>query len=161
MRYRDLQSAFGLMSTLDTVGRVLFSLVALLATLRVSVGVYAWHVTNKLERPAYTVVRTLSDGVELRRYEPYLIAQTSVASGGIKDGTGEGFKTVAGYIFGKNKARRGRGADQMSMTAPVRTSATDTVQLPISPICHTPVFPISHGFNHCFRFFSPRRRPSR
>ena len=66
MRYRDLQSAFGLMSTLDTVGRVLFSLVALLATLRVSVGVYAWHATNKLERPAYTVVRTLSDGVELR-----------------------------------------------------------------------------------------------
>lgn len=32
-------------------------------------GVYAWHVTNKLERPVYEVIRQLSDGVELRRYK--------------------------------------------------------------------------------------------
>lgn len=41
----------------------------------------------------------------------------------MKDGTGTGFRVVAGYIFGKNKARRSREPIKMAMTAPVRTSA--------------------------------------
>ena len=37
------------------------------------VGVFAWRTANALERPAYTVLQKLGSGVELRRYEPYVI----------------------------------------------------------------------------------------
>ena len=42
-------------------------------SLRLGLGVYAFHVTNQLERPGYTVVRQLSGGVELRAYPEYVV----------------------------------------------------------------------------------------
>lgn len=64
------------------------------------------------EEPQYTVTGT--DGIfEVRRYEPYLVAET-VVSAASEDAGSEGFRILAGYIFGKNK-----GARKIEMTAPV------------------------------------------
>ena len=51
---------------LPQVARWVCALAGSLWSLRLGLGVYAFHVTNQLERPGYTVVRQLSGGVELR-----------------------------------------------------------------------------------------------
>lgn len=64
------------------------------------------------ETAPYTVLR--SDGaVELRAYDPYLVAEVRV-SGSRQEAVGRGFRTLAGYIFGDNAA-----SSRIAMTAPV------------------------------------------
>lgn len=64
------------------------------------------------ERPSFTVERQ-SSGLELRQYRPYLVAQTEV-EGPMETAGNEGFRRLAGYIFGGN----GTG-QKIAMTAPV------------------------------------------
>lgn len=108
------------------LGKLVVGSFAVLGSLRVGAGVYFWRETEKLERPQYTVLQKLPNNVEIRKYEPYLIAETTVEGSGFKQPTADGFRACAGYIFGKNKPRRGSGeeGEKMSMTAPVRVSGT-------------------------------------
>ena len=64
------------------------------------------------EQPTYKIVAK-QDNKEIRRYDSYLIAKTTV-SGSFKDAQREGFRILAGYIFGKNKSQL-----KIAMTAPV------------------------------------------
>jgi hypothetical protein len=65
---------------------------------------------QNLEQPAYTVIER--DGVfELRDYAPVLVAQTTVI-GERRSARTEGFKRLAGYIFGNKH-------EKIAMTAPV------------------------------------------
>ena len=101
--------------------------------------------TPDLEGPRYTVLRKRRD-YEVRRYEPYLIAEVAMppgaspAAGGpccwrhpVTDidfplsnlphepcvhAAGTGFNDLAGYIFGGNNSRQ-----SMEMTTPVLTTA--------------------------------------
>ncbi|CAB9514966.1 SOUL heme-binding protein [Seminavis robusta] len=111
--------------------RITVGIFAALGTLRFGTGIYFWRVTEALERPTYTVVEKLDNGVEIRQYEPYLIAETTVDGVGFKKPTSDGFRACAGYIFGKNKPQgaswfASKGAEpepeKMAMTAPVRVS---------------------------------------
>jgi hypothetical protein len=112
--------------------RIVVGLIAALGSLRFGTGIYFWRVTEALERPTYTVIEKLSDGVELRQYEPYLIAETIVDGVGFREPTRDGFRACAGYIFGKNKPASSSGwfakgqqkqePEKMAMTAPVRVS---------------------------------------
>ena len=125
--------------------KLLASTVAVLSTVRLGAGIYFYRQTELLERPSYTVLQVLSDGVELRHYEPYLIAETEVDGVGFREPTGNGFRSCAKYIFGKNKPQQsnkslvrssleslfGRSnksnassveGEKMAMTAPVRVS---------------------------------------
>lgn len=65
-----------------------------------------------LETPKYEVVQSFSD-FEVRRYAPYVVAETRV-EGAQKDVGNEAFSRLGGYIFGNN-----RGARKIAMTAPV------------------------------------------
>lgn len=104
------------------LGKLVVGGAAILTSVRYVGGVYAFLEAEKCERPLYTVVGRLTDGVELRRYEPYLIAETTAddPSAGFQRAGRQTFGTLASYIFGKNKARRGGENEKMSMTAPVR-----------------------------------------
>ena len=106
------------------IGRVLAVLLAVLGSARLGVGIFAWRAANVLERPDYTVIRKLPGGVELRRYAPYTIAETAVKTSSMREASSTGFRTVAGYIFGKNKP-----SQKMKMTAPVRMSTSDGVTM--------------------------------
>ncbi len=65
-----------------------------------------------LEKPSYRVVEA-RDGIELRDYEPYVVAETEVT--GSRESAGNaGFRRLAAYIFGRN-----RGDRRIAMTAPV------------------------------------------
>ena len=121
---------------LNVLGRILAILLAVAGTGRIGLGLFAWRAANSLERPTYSVLQKLGQGVELRRYESYAVAETVIPTSNMKAGTGKGFQTVAGYIFGKNKPKAKMsmtapvrisaktGGEKMSMTAPVRTSQT-------------------------------------
>jgi hypothetical protein len=80
-----------------------------------------------IEEPGYTVVEQ-ADDFELRLYEPYLVAETLV-EGEFSEVGNEGFRRLAGYIFGKNRkdesiemtapVNQAPGPEKISMTAPV------------------------------------------
>mmetsp|Transcript_65274 Transcript_65274/g.131284 ORF Transcript_65274/g.131284 Transcript_65274/m.131284 type:complete len:227 (-) Transcript_65274:105-785(-) len=105
------------------LNRLLPGLLAAFVSFRYGLGIYAWRVSNGLEKPRYTVVEALGKGVELRRYDEYTVAEVTFKKPEtMKSATSQGFRKVAGYIFGKNRAK-GRGAaasKKMAMTAPVR-----------------------------------------
>lgn len=110
------------------VGRAVLGSLAVLASVRYGVGIYFYRETEKLERPSYEVLQTLSDGVEIRRYQPYLIAETAVTGSGVglQKHTAEGFRACAEYIFRKNQSKTTQSVsgqpamEKMAMTAPVR-----------------------------------------
>ncbi len=129
--------------------QLLLTLATALVTLRLGAGLFAWRAANNLEKPTYTVVRRLpaaasssssvSGGgrrrrggsaiVEVRKYEPYLIAETTVNESSMRKAGASGFGKCAGYIFGKNESRRSTKqqdekegvGEKMAMTAPVRS----------------------------------------
>jgi SOUL heme-binding protein len=69
-----------------------------------------------VEEPAYDVV-SRRDGWEIRRYAPVVQAQITV-TGPFRSAINEGFRALAGYIFGGNAP----GAS-IAMTAPVSAQA--------------------------------------
>jgi len=73
-------------------------------------------VARAIEEPKFVVTRQL-DGVEVREYAPFIVAE-AVVPGPAGDAGNQGFKLLAGYIFGKNKGER-----KISMTAPVTQAA--------------------------------------
>lgn len=70
-----------------------------------------------IEQPGYEVLEK-RDGYEVRRYAPYIVAET-VVEGDFKDAGNEAFRILAGYIFGDNKSD-----EKMNMTAPVESRPT-------------------------------------
>lgn len=71
--------------------------------------------TVPTENPSYQVTRSFED-FELRDYARYVVAETDVS--GTRESAGnDGFRVLAGYIFGKNK-----GSRKLAMTAPVAQS---------------------------------------
>ena len=68
------------------------------------------------ESPAYEVEREIED-VEIRRYEPYVVAETYVRAPLERAGNG-GFRRLAGYIFGDIRTVDG-GSTKIAMTTPV------------------------------------------
>ncbi len=73
-----------------------------------------------VEEPRFDVLSRDGD-VEIRRYAPTLIAVT-VVEGEREAALNEGFRRLAGYIFGKNRKK-----ETIAMTAPV--SATRSVKI--------------------------------
>ena len=68
------------------------------------------------EEPNYTIL-VKTENFELRRYDAQIVAQTWV-TGDQDVASRQGFKILADYIFGNNKAASGNSS-KISMTAPV------------------------------------------
>ncbi|MBL8380969.1 MAG: heme-binding protein [Burkholderiales bacterium] len=101
--------------------------------------------TMAIEEPAYTVVRQL-DGVEVRQYAPYVVAQVLVPGPADEAGS-QAFPILAGYIFGKNKGER-----RFDMTAPVTQTAAPVKMEMTAPVTQAPA---PGGF--VVQFVLPRR----
>ena len=75
------------------------------------------------EQPEFETLEE-RDGYEVRRYAPYIVAET-VVEGDFEDAGSDAFSILAGYIFGDNQADR-----KMNMTAPVESrQATEGVKM--------------------------------
>lgn len=84
------------------------------------------------EQPHYVVLER-SGPVEIRRYEPRIAAQTTL-SGDVVAVRNEGFRRIAGYIFGGNTGRQ-----SIAMTSPVVQSTGGGEQIAMtSPVVQAP-----------------------
>jgi len=72
------------------------------------------------EQVPYTVERTLESGVEIRRYGATVVAETVIEVATYREAGNEGFRRLAGYIFGGNQ-----GDQKIAMTAPVAVAADE------------------------------------
>jgi hypothetical protein len=81
-----------------------------------------------IAEPGYTVVRT-DDAYEVRRYEPYIVAET-VVDAAADEAANQGFRILAAYIFGQNQ-----GSRKIEMTAPVAQTPT-TIEM-TAPVAQT------------------------
>ncbi|GLI71638.1 hypothetical protein VaNZ11_016912 [Volvox africanus] len=73
------------------------------------------QLTPAIETPKYLVLKKFKE-YEIRRYEPYLVAEAPMGAGS-GPASGSGFSDLAAYLFGGNSAQL-----SMEMTTPVFTS---------------------------------------
>lgn len=95
-----------------------------------------------VEEPQYEVVRT-DEAFEVRRYPAYLVAETVVGAAA-EDAGNQGFRILAGYIFGQNKGER-----KIAMTAPV-------AQAPAKIAMTAPVAQSAAAGGYVVQFAMPR-----
>jgi hypothetical protein len=101
------------------------------------------------EEPKHTSEQ-LTERVELRRYGTRIAAETTVASG--EDAArSEGFRRLAGYIFGKN-----HDDDKIAMTAPVAQSKAGQKIAMTAPVGQSAAGP-ANGEGWVIRFFMPSK----
>lgn len=107
------------------------------------------------EEPAHAVVGRQGE-VEIRRYGPRLAAETLIEGGTEEAARSEGFRRLAGYIFGGN-----RPAAKIAMTAPVEQVAPTRIAMtaPVSSarVSQAPAgqAPSAAGDAWRIRFFMP------
>jgi hypothetical protein len=80
-------------------------------------------VRSGTEEPAFTVIQKVGPSLEIRRYDPRIAAET-VVPGDEVAARSEGFRRLAGFIFGANHA-----AATIAMTAPVSTAPSETIAM--------------------------------
>jgi hypothetical protein len=103
------------------------------------------------EEPDYELERVLS-GLELRRYRPRVVAETIVETSSFDEAREDGFRRLAGYLFGDNTAK-----ERLSMTIPVnlaRRHATTNGHVPKG----TAGPPAASNRGYVMRFQMPKER---
>ena len=110
----------------------------------------AFGIRSGTEEPRHSTVERLGD-VEIRRYAPRLAAET-VVPGDAYHARGEGFRRLAGYIFGGNA-----GGRRIDMTAPVaQASAQPGERIAMTaPVAQAPATQASGEGGWAIRFFLP------
>lgn len=85
-----------------------------LTGLVLSAGLLRWQLARHfVSEPPYEVLERLGDGVEIRRYEAMVVAETRIEAS-FDAAPNQGFRRLAGFLFGGN-----RGGESLAMTAPV------------------------------------------
>jgi hypothetical protein len=100
--------------------------------------------TVAYDSPQYRVVSTLGD-IEIRDYEPYLVAQTAV-DGDLESAGNQGFRILAKYIFGNN-----RGGRKIAMTSPVVQEKAEGMKIAMT----APVTQEKAGDQYTIQFMMP------
>ena len=91
---------------------------------------------SKTEGPQYTVLQSYND-IEIRQYEPKLVAET-VVFGERGKANNDAFGILAGYIFGKNiSVTQPQSSEKIAMTAPVLQQAASEKIAMTSPVTQT------------------------
>lgn len=106
-------------------------------------GAATWGpIGSNVEQGRYQVVER-NDNIEIREYPASIVAEAEV-SGERNLAIGQGFRTIADYIFGNNNS-----AQKVAMTAPVTQQRVET--LPMT----APVTQQGDGLTWRVRFFMP------
>lgn len=106
----------------------------------------AWgFFSSRVEQAEYTVL-SKADGYEIREYPAHIVAQTTV-QGAYSEALNEGFRIVAGYIFGGNTKKEG-----IAMTAPVTDEKSTSQNIAMT----APVVAETAGESRVISFGMPR-----
>lgn len=100
-----------------------------------------------IDEPVYTVVER-RDGYEIREYESYITAEVEV-EGDMQTAITDGFRQLAGYIFGGNTSKA-----SIAMTAPVMdtTKVSESIAMTV-PVMDT----LSNRGKHIITFTMPSK----
>jgi hypothetical protein len=102
------------------------------------------------EEPAHTS-QPLTDDVELRHYGPRIAAETTIAGADDDAARSEGFRRLAGYIFGKNHS-----GNSIAVTAPVAQPQVGQKIAMTAPIAQS-ADASDVGQGSVIRFFMPSK----
>jgi hypothetical protein len=104
---------------------------------------YGYFSIRNIEKPSYTTTKTIESTIEIRKYEPMIIAEATV-NGPYDKAINNGFRIIADYIFGNNTSdtpismtspvvqEPKKQSGKIAMTTPVLQEATDNDQFTIS-----------------------------
>ncbi|HPA46679.1 MAG TPA: heme-binding protein [bacterium] len=105
------------------------------------------------EQPAYEVIQKY-EKFELRRYSPYIVAETEV-TGAFEDVGNQAFRILFSFISGNN-----RKSEKIAMTAPVNQSPVDTEGEKIAmtvPVIQSPAPESQDRKTYIFAFVMPSK----
>lgn len=91
--------------------------IASLFTAGLLAGCSAFGIRSDIEQPAYEVIDSPAETLEVRRYAPRVAAEATVEAEATEDGRNAAFRLLFDYISGAN-----REAAKIAMTAPVETA---------------------------------------
>ena len=77
-----------------------------------------------IETPKYTVLKSYEKNIELRQYAHMVVAKTSLMDNSFDHSGSDGFRSIAGYIFGGNEKDQ-----KIAMTAPVVMDMSDSATM--------------------------------
>ena len=77
---------------------------------------------TRIETPEYKIIKKL-ELIEIRQY-PDLVTASTILGKSYSGNSGNGFRQVAGYIFGANERN-----EKISMTSPVIVDMSDTMKM--------------------------------
>jgi len=100
------------------------------------------------DQPAYQVEERIG-GLEIRRYAPQVTAHTQIDGTGYDAAVQQGFRRLAGYIFGDNF-----NGEKLAMAAPVTTKAAASEKIGM----RSPVITESEGRGYKMSFMMPPGR---
>ncbi len=103
------------------------------------------YFSSRVEQAEYAVLKK-TDDYEIRNYPAHLVAQTTV-TGSYRHALQQGFRIVAGYIFGGNTKK-----ESISMTAPVVEQKHRGQSIAMT----APVMANIEGESHTIAFGMPR-----
>ena len=104
---------------------------------------------SRVEQADYTVVKKMK-GYEIREYPAHIVAQTTV-QGSYGESMGNGFRIVAGYIFGGNTKK-----ESIAMTAPVVAQKVRGEKISENIAMTAPVVATTEGDSQIISFGMPR-----
>jgi len=126
---------------------MIYILIALVVVIALwSIGGF---IGSRVEQADYTVVETMN-GYEIREYPAHIVAQTTV-QGSYGESMSNGFRIVAGYIFGGNTKR-----ESIAMTAPVVAQKGEGSQASERIAMTAPVVATAEGDSQVISFGMPR-----
>ena len=85
--------------------------------------IYLSRSTRQTEQHSYKVIKKF-DKFEIRKYDAALFSSVKLNKKGYKQSSSEGFRILAGYIFGDNEAN-----EKIAMTSPVVMELGDTSKM--------------------------------
>jgi hypothetical protein len=98
---------------------IIVSILAIMALAQVFIS----KSTTQTEQRKYQVLKKY-ENFEIRKYEPALFSSVKLGKKGYSESSSEGFRILAGYIFGDNEKK-----EKISMTSPVIMELGDTSKM--------------------------------
>ncbi len=103
--------------------KMMYVLIGIFSVFILIVIVMSFRYSN-IEMPKYTVLKSYEKNIELRQYPNMIVAKTSVKDKSFENSGSDGFRSIAGYIFGGNEK-----AQKIAMTSPVVMELNDSATM--------------------------------
>ena len=124
---------------------MLMKILLIVVVITILWSIYGYF-SSSVEQAEYSVIKK-ADGYEIREYSPSIVAQTTV-SGAYDTALSDGFRIIAGYIFGGNVKKEG-----IAMTAPVIAQSDISEKIAMT----APVTARTQGESSVVSFVMPKK----